>query len=370
MKILVLSAAPKSYATQSIVKAGEKRGHEMIIKDPSYLYLLISDKINGYDRVYDGYGQPDKPVRLKANEIDAIIPRIGHNLAYGCAVLEHLNNNLRIFSTQTSIGIKTAADKLISQQKVSQAKIRVPQTVLGDKADHPAWMVDVVGGLPAIAKGFTGSQGKTVYPLNDAYQTNVFLKNFASKKENLLLQNFIDSGATDIRAIVIDGKVIVAMERTAAKGELRANLSQGGSGRKIELSEEDQQMCINAARACGIECAGVDLMKNKEGKSFIIEINGNYGYHVEKITKVDISTPLIQYCERNHKNGNKANKNTTANFLGILQTTSTNNTIIETPIVSNIEKKQKVINKGLDAHFAFRENFNRASEMFKSLRGE
>jgi len=316
MKILVLSAAPKSYATQSIVKAGEKRGHEMIIKDPSYLYLLISDKVNGYDRVYDGYGQTEKPIRLKANEIDGIIPRIGHNLAYGCAVLEHLNNNLRIFSTQTSIGIKTAADKLISQQKVSQAKIRVPQTVLGDKADHPAWMVDIVGGLPAIAKGFTGSQGKTVYPLNDAYQTNVFLKNFASKKENLLLQNFIDSGATDIRAIVIDGKVVVAMERTAQKGELRANISQGGSGRKIELSIEDQQMCVNAAKACGIECAGVDLMKSKSGLSYIIEINGNYGYQVEKITKVDISTPLIQYCENNYKKGNATNLNTTAQLMG------------------------------------------------------
>ena len=317
MKILVLSAAPNSYATQSIVKAGEKRGHTMLIKDPSYLYLLISDKVNGYDRVYDGYGQNEKPVRLKAKEIDAIIPRIGHNLAYGCAVLEHLNNNLGIFSTQASIGIKTAADKLISQQKISQAKIRVPQTILGDRANHPSWMVEQVGGLPAIAKGFTGSQGKTVFPLNDEYQTNVFLKNFSTNNENLLLQNFIDSGAKDIRAIVIDGKVIVAMERTAAKGELRANISQGGSGRKIELSEDDKQMCIKAAKACGIECAGVDLMKDKEGKSFIIEINGNYGYKVEQITKVDISTPLIKYCEMNYKNGNRANRTMAASLFGL-----------------------------------------------------
>ena len=317
MKILVLSAALNSASTQSIVKAGEKRGHEMIVKNPSFLYLLISDKVAGYDRVYDGYGQISTPIRVRANEIDAIIPRIGCNLAYGCAVLEHLNNNLHIFSTQSAVGIKTAADKLISQQKMSQAKIRVPQTVLGDKANHPAWMVSQVGGLPAIAKGFTGSQGKTVFPLNDEYQTNVFLKNFSTNNENLLLQNFIDSGATDIRAIVIDGEVVVAMERSAAKGELRANISQGGSGRKIELSKEDQQMCIDAARACSLEVAGVDLMKNKEGKSFIIEINGNYGYKVEEITKVDISTPLIKYCERNHKEGNKANKDTTARFYGI-----------------------------------------------------
>lgn len=362
MKILVLSAAPNSYATQSIVKAGEKRGHTMLIKDPSYLYLLISDKVNGYDRVYDGYGQDEKPVRLKANEIDAIIPRIGHNLAYGCAVLEHLNNNLRIFSTQASLGIKTAADKLISQQKISQAKIRVPQTILGDRANHPAWMVGQVGGLPAIAKGFTGSQGKTVFPLNDEYQTNVFLKNFSTNNENLLLQNFIDSGAKDIRAIVIDGKVIVAMERTAAKGELRANISQGGSGRKIELSEEDQQMCINAAKACGIECAGVDLMKDKEGKSFIIEINGNYGYKVEQITKVDISTPLIEYCERNYKNGNKVNQNTTASFLGLVPLATTATPAIPSLEVNKINVEPSAIEKRIAAHNEFLQNMQRCRE--------
>jgi ribosomal protein S6--L-glutamate ligase len=178
-------------------------------------------------------------------------------------------------------------------------------------------MIKQVGGLPAISKEPTGSQGNTVYPLESNYQTNVFLKNFNKKRKNLLIQAFIDGSSKDIRAIVIDGKVVVAMERTAVKGELRANISQGGSGKKIELSEEDQELCIKAARACGHEVAGVDLMKDKEGKSYVIEVNSNYGYGVETITGVDISTPLIEYCERNHKNGNKANKETTARFYGM-----------------------------------------------------
>jgi ribosomal protein S6--L-glutamate ligase len=316
MKILVLSAAPSSAATKSIVKAGERRGHTMVVKNPAYLYLLISDTVMGYDRVYDGFERDAKPERLPAKEYDAIIPRIGGNLSYATAVLEHLNNNLGIFSTQTSIGIKTAADKLISGQKFSQAKLKVPKTVLGDRAVHVQWMVEQVGGLPAIAKGLTGSQGKSVYPLKDPQQTNVFLENFFSRKEKLLLQKFIDGGCKDIRAIVIDGEVVTAMERTAAKGELRANISRGGSGRKIELSEEDQDICIRAARACGLEVAGVDIMKSVDGLTYTIESNGNYGYQIEEITKDDISTPLIKYCEKNHKKGNAANKDTTASLFG------------------------------------------------------
>lgn len=316
MKILVLSAAPNSQATKSIVAAGEKRKHEMIVKDPKYLYLLISDVISGFDRIYDGYGQDEKPQRMPAKEFGAIISRIGSNLSYGTAVLEHLNNNLKIFSTQTAIGIKTAADKLISAQKISQAKLRTPRTVLGDRAVHVAWMLEQIGGLPAISKSLTGSRGTGVYPLMDEYQSNVFLENFFQRNENLLLQKFIDGGSKDIRAIVIDNEVVVAMERTARKGELRANISRGGSGRKIELSNEDKTICINAARACGLEVAGVDLMKQPDGTTFVIEINGNYGYHIETITKTDISTPLIVYCEKNHTKGNDANKNTTMSLFG------------------------------------------------------
>lgn len=305
MKIIILSSDPNGEAVRSITKAGEAKGHTMETINPADLYLYISDKENGWDRVYNGKNKYSEPERLKAKEIDAIIPRMGSNLEYSCSVLEHLNHNLGIFSTQKATGIKIASDKLISLQKFSQAKLKVPVSIMADRAPHVKWMINKVGGLPAIAKGLKGSQGKTVYPLLDEYQSNVFLANFFNRNENLLLQQFIDAKSTDIRAIVIDGKVIVAMERKGQKGELRANISQGGTGRKIELSEADQDLCVKAAESCGLKCAGVDIMKDKEGVSYVIEVNGNYGYHVETITGVDISTPLIEYCERNYKKSGK-----------------------------------------------------------------
>ncbi len=271
--------------------------------------------MNGYDKCFDSF-EKEKPEPIPVSVYDAVIPRLGRNLSFGTAVLEHLNNNLGIFSTQTAIGIKTAADKLISLQKISQAKIRVPKTVFADRAAHVAWLIKKVGDLPAIAKGLTGSQGNSVYPLNDEYQSNVFLENFYNKKENLLLQKFIDGNSKDIRAIVIDGEVVAAMERTAAKGELRANISKGGSGKKIELSNDEKDVAIRAARAVGLEVAGVDMMKDSSGRLFVIEVNGNYGYQIESITGVDISTPLIEYCERNYKKGNSRNIESTAALFG------------------------------------------------------
>ncbi len=307
MKILILSAAPNSSATKSIIDAGKKRNHEMTVLDPSFLYLLISDAVNGYDRIYDGYNAESKPVRIKLNEVDAVISRIGTNLAYGCSVLHHFKYNLGVFTTQSPEGLLTASDKLLSLQKISAAKLKVPKTIIADNGVHLDFMLDIIGGLPAIAKMLHGSQGIGVIPLFSKAQTVATIQSFYKSKTKLLLQQFIETdknNAKDVRAIVIDGKVIVAMERSSNTDDVRANISLGGSGKKIDLSDADKQICTDAAKACNLDCAGVDIIQSADGKTYVIEVNGNYGYHVETITKTDISTPLIEFCERNGKKQN------------------------------------------------------------------
>ncbi len=301
MKIIILSASTKSSSTKSIIKAGEKRGHEMVVLNPAYLYLLVSDAVNGYDRIYDGFNKKDKPTRIKAKDIDAVISRIGNNLAYGCSVLQHFRDNLSIFTTQSPNGLITASDKLLSLQKISAKKIKVPKTVISDNGVHAEWSVEQIDGLPAVAKMLHGSQGIGVIPLESKLQTNAMLESFYKNKNKLLLQQYIDGDSKDIRAIVIDNKVITAMERTAPKDDIRANISLGGSGKKITLSKEDKDICVRSANACGLTVAGVDLMKDKNGKTYVIEVNGNYGYKIEEITGDDISTPLIEYVENNYK---------------------------------------------------------------------
>ncbi len=307
LNIAVLTTSPNS--NKSIEKAIEKRGHKCIMLNPNDLYLLISDSEKGYDRIYEGEQYKTQPTRLKAKDIDAVIPRIGSNLGYGTAVLEHMQGNLKIFSTATADGIKTAADKLISMQRISQAKIKVPKTVIGDNMFHPDFLIKSVGGLKAFAKVLSGSQGIGVFPLNDIQQTNAMLESFHKSKTKLLIQQYIDSGAKDIRCIVIGGKAVLAMERTAKEGELRSNISLGGSGKKIELSDEDKNMCVRAAKAVGLPYfCGVDLMKDKDGTSYIIEANSNPGLKIEEITGESVSEPLIEFVEKSYKGGSVLNE--------------------------------------------------------------
>ena len=71
MKILILSRNSKLYSTQSLIAAGEKRGHEVEVVDPLLCYMDITSK------------KPAVFFRKKRIEgVDAVIPRIGASVTW------------------------------------------------------------------------------------------------------------------------------------------------------------------------------------------------------------------------------------------------------------------------------------------------
>lgn len=299
LTILILSTSPHSEATQLFYKAAVKRGHNPIIKNPSKLYLFVSDSENGYDRAYDGSG--DVAERLTAKSYDAILPRIHSDVNFGVPLVRHFNQNLGIFSTQSASGIRAASNKFETHQKLSIAGIKTPKTIFAKSPKHIKFLIEKIGDLPAIAKTVKGSLGLGVMILKDVEQTNSTMEALYHNEVETLLQAFIDGRAKDIRAIVCGDEVIASMERTGKKGDFRANVSRGGTGRKIELSEADQQLCIKAAKSIKLDVAGVDLIKDAEGNSYIIEINAAFGMQIQEITGIDVAGKIIEYIEKNHK---------------------------------------------------------------------
>lgn len=292
--LLLCTGTPSRYLLEAITN----RSHTYESYDPSNLLLEISESVNGYDLVHDANAKHPTPVRLKAKSYDAVISRIGADLSGGAAVLRHLNENLRIFATQDADGLETAANKLKTTQRLSAAGLRVPRTVYGKQIGHIDFVIKKLGGLPAVAKLLKGSQGRGVMMLETKLATNTTLESLYKLKASLKLQRFIDAKGKDIRAIVVDDKVVVAMERTANKGDFRANISQKGSGRKIELSEADQKMCVDAAKACNLDFAGVDLMKDEKDTSYVVEVNGNPGTLIIGLTGHNYFVDLVKFVER------------------------------------------------------------------------
>ena len=75
----------------------------------------------------------------------------------------------------------------------------------------------------------------------------------------------------------------------------------------VKLTEEERKMCIKAAKAMGLNVAGVDFMRSGRGP-LVLEVNASPGFGIEKITGRDVATPIIEYVEMNSKRRNKKDK--------------------------------------------------------------
>lgn len=300
MKIAILTAAPKSYSVQSLVKAIQKRKHEHEIIDPEDLYIYISDKKQGFDRIYQ------KGVKIQKNSLDAIIPRIGSNLEYGATTVEHLNKNIGIFSTASASGLLCAQNKMKNQMRLSQMKIRVPKMAFAHRPQDFKFLVDLVGGVPCVAKLQTGSQGAGVFLIESEMAASATLVAFSKLGINIILQELIETPKPkfDIRAYVIGDEIAAQYKRFALDKDFRSNYSLSHQGEKTSLTDEEKEMILAAARATGLAVCGVDLIRkdDKDKTPFILELNGNASLRgIETVTGVDVAGKIIDYVERNYR---------------------------------------------------------------------
>ncbi len=302
MKIAILTTSPKSIVTKKLKEAGKLRGHEMKVYNPEKMYLYISN-VHRKDRLYY------EDERIYKKDIDCIIPRVGSSSTYCRAIIQHIRQNMGIFSTQTASGISNASNKLKTTQLLSLNGITVPRTIYAKESKNVKLLIEQVGGLPVIVKGLTGSQGANVIILETVLSANSVLESYYKAKQQIIIQEFIEpdkDGAKDIRAIVIGGEVVTAMQRIAPKGSFKANVSLGAEAKPIELTENQKELAIKASEAVGLDISGVDLMTDKDGNNYVIEVNSNQGWKIQDIcTDIDIAAEYIKFCEENYKQSDK-----------------------------------------------------------------
>ena len=298
MKIAIISYAENNSATKSIINAGESMGHHMSVLNPNDLAMFISDKI-GYDRLYNKSNKSDME-RIYTNDIDAIIPRIGTNILYSSTLIDHLHLNLGIFSTQTGEGLRIASNKLLTLQKCSQQGIPTPKTIYANDPTMIDHYIEMVGGCPLIIKTLSGSKGEGVLLLDSYISAKSTLQALFKQNTSILIQEFLDTKGSDFRGIVLGDKVICAYKRQARKGEFRANIHKGADAVSAILTQEEMDYCVKCVKVLNLHTAGVDFMRDSEGKFKLVEVNGNFGFHIQQVTGVNIGEQLVDFiaCER------------------------------------------------------------------------
>ena len=289
MKIAILSQNPNLYSTKRLIEAGKKKKHDVIVVDHSKCDLIIEKKKPGIS--YKG-----EPL----TGINGVIPRIGASITfYGTAVVRQFEM-MKVFTAVESQALVRSRDKLRSLQVLSRAGLGLPKTVFSNYSKDVGAIIDEAGGAPVVIKLLEGTQGLGVVLADNRNSAESILEAFNGLKARVIVQEFIkEAMGADLRAFVVDGQVVGAMKRQGKEGEFRSNLHRGGSANIIELSDEEENAAIKAARVMGLGVAGVDLLQSERGP-LILEVNSSPGLEgIEAATGKDIASLIIKYVERN-----------------------------------------------------------------------
>ncbi|MBC7581699.1 RimK family alpha-L-glutamate ligase, partial [Aeromicrobium sp.] len=269
LKIAILSKGPGNYSTKRLRNEALARGHEVRVINYAKCYVTL---------------ESNKPVVRYEGEslhdIDVIIPRIAANLtSYGASIVRQFEMQ-NVFTTTTSIALVRSRDKLRSTQLLAKAGIGVPKTVFARETADLDDVLDQVGGAPVIIKVARGTHGNGVVLAETKKAAKAVMQAFYVEGVSFIVQEFVaESAGTDIRAFVVNGKVVASMQRQSLDDDFRSNLHQGGTGTAIRLTEEERKTAQRAAKAMGLPICGVDMMRSDHGP-LVLEVNSSPGFGI------------------------------------------------------------------------------------------
>jgi len=185
-------------------------------------------------------------------------------------------------------------DKFLTQLSLQKFNVDMPKTYLAGNTLNAKEILKKIH-YPAIIKIPSGTHGKGVMFADSLQSAKSLLDTMDVFKQPFIIQEYIETGATDIRALVVGERVIGCMKRKAEKGELRANIHMGGTGKNYALCEDAEKMAVRSAQAVKAEVCAIDLLE--KGKEFkVIEVNVSPGIQgLTKATGKDIAGEIAVF---------------------------------------------------------------------------
>lgn len=284
---------PKDYEVESFENTAEKLEIDLEIVHPTNFDIIVT-KEGRKSVIYNG-----ENVQLPK----LVLSRTGSGTDYyASTVLKHLER-LHVPVINNSVAIEDVKDKLHTTQILNQSGIPVPKTML---VRFPV-NIDIVEqqiGIPCVVKVLVGSNGDgiTLIKTKDALKELMDFIVTLNSKANIIIQEYIDKApGQDIRVIVVGNEVVGAMKRTSKEGDFRANIGRGGTGEKFNVDQKLIEISLSAAKACGLEIAGVDLLFDEEEYK-VCECNSAPGFiGFDKAHNMSVSTKILEYIKEKYQ---------------------------------------------------------------------
>jgi RimK family alpha-L-glutamate ligase len=191
--------------------------------------------------------------------------------------------------------IERTVDKLYTSGLLEQAGLPTPRTVVCETSDDALKAFTALGGN-VVVKPLFGAMGLGIVRVEERDVAYRVFKALELERAVYYLQETIAHNGCDIRAFVIGGRVVAAMERVSE--DWRTNVARGALARPCYLTTAQEKLCLQAAEAVGTDYAGVDLLPGADGRLYVIEVNSIPGWKgLQTTSPVNIAEEMVTYLE-------------------------------------------------------------------------
>jgi ribosomal protein S6--L-glutamate ligase len=273
---------------------GERKGHKVDLFKNGEFNLVIE---SGYTKIYYNGSLFDP------DDYDIILNRLSvrekSNAEY-YVVEEFLKHGVPVINSPDAI--MKARNKLLSLQIMSDLGIKITRSAIIRRPEDIDNVLKQFS-FPLIIKNIFGSLGSStllVYDIKQLISIIDYIWN-VNRNEIFLIQDFINSDdgtVSDFRVFIVGNEIIASMKRTNTDRDFRANYKRGASVKRTELTETEKEQCLLITKSFGLEIAGVDFIRTKEGPVFL-EVNSNPGLDgIRLATKTDDFDILDKIIDR------------------------------------------------------------------------
>ncbi len=276
--------------TTMIKDAIEKAGHQVTILYENEIQIRYGQRPNIFIN-----GEP-------LIGLDAIIvrPAFKRDPSIHSSIIRQLELNGYLV-INGYLGVHRAKNKIRTLQLLDHFDLPMPKTVVlfsGEGLNNT--LKDF--SFPVVIKSAYGSGGTGIFiaeTKRSAAPIIEYLLKGEGSNDPIKIQEYIkESKGKDLRVFVVGKTIVAAMQRSAKKGDFRANFHKGGSVHSVELTEDEKRIAIAASQHMGLNISGVDLLRTKNGP-VIIEVNSCPGLEgITEATGIDIAGLIVKYVEK------------------------------------------------------------------------
>lgn len=191
--------------------------------------------------------------------------------------------------------LEVSIDKYLSLARMMQAGLPVPETHICQTVDDGLQAFEALSS-DVVLKPLFGGEGRGITRLTDPDLARRAFQMLVPLGAVLYMQRYIDHPGSDLRVFVV-GEKMFAMRRSNPF-DWRTNVSRGATTEPLELTAPMRHLARAAVDAVGAEIGAVDLLPDRDGQLWVIEVNAVPGWRaLSKTLKLDVARLVLDFLE-------------------------------------------------------------------------